>query len=406
MWAHKITYIALMVLSLFLFTFFAICPAFHILISISGVYFTYHSIKNKTFLQTSWEKALAILIAIMILSILINYPIVKHPFKNLFKIKYFLITLISIPALKETFKNYIDDRKLKILVTSFIGSVTFASTIGLLSYITQYDITHFKAANITRSSGMYGMVMSYAYGLSMILPVMIAGLINYKKISKFINLKFLIFAIVVNVVGLYFSYTRGALLGFIIALPFCFMFTHKKIFAGLMIASIALTAVATYITLFNVDTKFYRLNAKRSNSVRQGLYKVTMSMVKEHPVLGVGFRNYESQVKSYRTKYKLNDSTFTGHAHNNFMEFLGGTGILGLIVYIALLFLWLKELFKNRIWPGRLVLPFAISFLVSGMFQSTIIDGENTFLIMAIMALCQVTYFKGASHIKWMKVSY
>lgn len=82
-----------------------------------------------------------------------------------------------------------------------------------------------------RASGLFGMLMTYAYSLSLIL-VLLTGVLFLAKdwYRQFISTKILVLIYIINFVGLYFTYTRGAWLGLLFGIPFLFLFYSKKIF--------------------------------------------------------------------------------------------------------------------------------------------------------------------------------
>ncbi|OFZ49899.1 MAG: hypothetical protein A2404_00990 [Bdellovibrionales bacterium RIFOXYC1_FULL_39_130] len=393
----KTTYLAFLLLAALLFIAFALSSLHHIFLIPPALYFLYLSAKKgelrQQFCQSRAELFLLLLVITALISIVINIDMIKAPLKNILKLKYFIIPLLAIPALKYTFRTYITERKIKILANTFLISITVATVAGMIGMKTGFNPLKWATVKTARNAGMYGMVMSYAYGLSMILPAMLATIValrnkNNRYLTNYVSEKLLWGATIVNLLGLYFSYTRGAMLGMIAALPFVFFFARRKIFWAMMAMAGVVFSVIIVITFSGTNINYYRLNAAKSNFLRMSIYKVVVKMAEEKPLLGVGFRNVERQVKEFRNKYQMQDSKFVGHAHNNYLEFLGGTGIIGFTFFALFLFSWMQMLLvSNNIWPAQILLPFMISFLTSGLFQSTIIDGENTYLVMALFML-------------------
>ena len=76
-----------------------------------------------------------------------------------------------------------------------------------------------------------------------------------------------------------------------------------------------------------------------------------------------------------------------GHAHNNFLEHLASTGILGGLAFVLFCLLWMIDSYRRKDVIGEIIFPVTISFMVSGMVQYTFGDGENLFLLMLLWAI-------------------
>src|SRR5690606_13348736 len=90
-------------------------------------------------------------------------------------------------------------------------------------------------------------------------------------------------------------------------------------------------------------------------------------------------------------------ASFTGHAHNNYLEHLATTGILGLWCLLSFHFFWGLESYRRQDPLAKLALPLVVSLSFSGLFQYTFGDGENLFFIMACYALSQYPLLRGVS---------
>ncbi len=130
---------------------------------------------------------------------------------------------------------------------------------------------------------------------------------------------------------------------------------------------------------------------------RIGLAKITMNIVKSHPIIGVGFGHFRDYAASYSqdptSKYIRFGSQLM--EHNNFLSILAETGIIGLSLYLLVLlriFQHSKRLYY-RIppeadgWVSRdLVILFWIllaDYLTDAMFRETSVDPFNNGLLFA-----------------------
>ena len=234
-----------------------------------------------------------------------------------------------------------------------------------------------------RNAGLSGMVLNYAHNLACF-QIFVAGLILYRKrINHIINEKFLYIVFIINTLGLYLSYTRGALLAFIIGLVFIFLKDHKKKFI-ITAVTLFLLSIAAY---FFAGDKILRPGSDRE---RISQWKAAIKAFEERPVLGYGYLNFEQYSVEIKKRYNIGELQFGGHAHNNFLEMLASTGILGFLCYVAWLVLWLWELYKRNDIIALIGLPMIMTIIVSGLTQSTISLGVNLFFIMAVYSITQM----------------
>lgn len=385
---QKLAYFSLLVLAAGIFTSVSLSAVSHILVVLPGLYFLFRHLKERKFALSKSAWALVVLIAIIFLSVFTNLNIVPHPLKNIFKSKYFIIGILSFFAFTEIFTNYLDDKKKKLLLNLFVIATTVATLSGLIALYTGFNPLKFKeACHPRRACGLYGMYMTYGYGISLFCVLLTGMLIYRDKVKQWISPRLLTFALVINLAGLFFSYCRGGWIGYGAALPFFFLRGNKKFFFSLIFSLVMLFGL---VFSFNQKVRDTFLNRNESNMRRIQFFTAALYAFKERPLFGWGYKNFEPNVKDLKTKYGIKNAHMAGHAHNNFLEHLAATGIFGFLAICFFSFLWAIEMYYRKdIW-GKLVFPFVVSFIISGMFQYTFGDGENLFLIMAIYPLSQI----------------
>lgn len=375
-------YSSLVILSIGLLTSISILSLFHILIAVPAFYFLSKT-NFKKFKPSTW--ALIAMFFIIILSVLVNHDVSPKGYGPITKSKYFMFGFVAIAPLSFYFKNYWNERKLKLLINLFIISSTLASLLGLITYFTGFNILSFKMTHDYRNTGLFGMVMNYAHNLSYFLIILSGMLIYQKQVVKFISKKILYIAAAISFLGFFTSFTRGAWIGFLIGLPFYFFKENKKKF---LIAIIAICSIGV-LAYFSAGTAMYRKDGDQS---RIGQWMGAWESFKEHPVLGVGYLNYEQICSIVKFKYNLPAPEFRGHAHNNFFEILADTGTLGIISFLLWLGFWLWEMYKREDLIAKIAFPFIVTFIFGGLTQSTISLGINLFYIMAVYAISQINY--------------
>ncbi|MFL5812310.1 MAG: O-antigen ligase family protein [Bdellovibrionia bacterium] len=84
-----------------------------------------------------------------------------------------------------------------------------------------------------------------------------------------------------------------------------------------------------------IKARFSAWDFQYSVTTRADLWKANLEFLKERPLLGVGWK-HNQELSGYYLMEKLNTKdVFSGHAHNNLLDMLGGTGIAGALSWLA-----------------------------------------------------------------------
>lgn len=376
---YRLTYAGLIVLVLGIFTSVSGSALSHIFLLVPGLYFALKFFKNRDFKLSSHWWALAFLFLVSVFSVLMNWTDIEHPLKNLGKTKYFFLALISTFSFHYFKENYMTDKRVKFLINAFLLATSVATISGLIGLWSGFNPLKFKAAcHPTRACGLYGMYMTYGYGISLFM-VLLTGVIVYKeRFTKWVRVEYLYLAWVINFVGLILSFARGGWIGFFCAIPFLFIKDNLKKVVGLFLVGILFT-VGAYFGSSTVRNMI--ANRSESNMQRIAFYQTAYKAFTERPLFGFGYRNFEPNVKKLKRRYDIAWPEFGGHAHNNALEHLASTGVLGLVAFLTFCLLWLKNTYKEPI-----LFAFVMSFCLSGLFQYTFGDGENMFFILGMFS--------------------
>lgn len=376
---HQLTFASLFVLAAGVFTSVSFSALSHIFMVVPGLYFLYKNIKEKDFKPKNSFWALLALIIVCWLSVISNWEIMDRPFKQIFRTKYYIIGLLSTFAFYYTKRDYLTEKKKAFLFKLFIVATSIATISGLIGLWSGFNPLKFKdACHPTRACGLYGMYMTYGYGISWF-TVLLTGLaLQRKRFSGYAPAWLIWSGLLINLSGTIFSYARGGWLGLFLAVPFLFFKDYKKQFLSLMVGGLILLGG---LIAFSPKVQNVFLNRTSSNLERIAFYKTAVKVFQEKPLLGIGFKNFEPNVVEYKKKYNIDYAHKAGHAHSNYFEHLASTGALGLICFLLFCFFWLKESYKEPI-----LFSFVISFLITGLFQYTFGDGENVFFLMGIFS--------------------
>jgi O-antigen ligase len=377
---HKLTFSALIVLAIGIFTSVSFSALSHVLLLISGVYFTTKWLKVKDLpVKKSWWALLSVAI-VCIFSVISNWNEIDNPIKNIIKVKYFIVALLSYFSFGYFKRDFLNHKKTALILRLFLVATTIATISGLIALYTGFNPIKMKnACHDTRACGLYGMYMTYGYGISLFMVLITGMLFNKKMFNKWVPSWLIYAAFSINMIGLVLSYARGAWLGYFLAVPFYFFKDNTKKFFAVVGSVAVIVSIVWTVSPAVRDTFTKRMD---SNNQRLAFYASALTVLKDKPLLGYGYRNFEPNVKKIKAKYDIAFPTFGSHAHNNVLEHLGSTGIIGAVLLVIFFGLWLGEAYQKG-W----LFSFVISFLISGMVQYTFGDGENLFLILAVFSL-------------------
>ncbi len=319
----------------------------------------------------------------IIFSVIFNFDIMIEGYKPILKVKYFLFGLLMIAPLSWYAKQYLTPMKISLLLYVFCFSTLLAGVAGTIGRLTGFNPISWKAVNLDRNAGLFGMVLNYAHNLAFFQIIALGLILNSKKIKEYINDKFLKIVFALNLYFLYTTLTRGAILALLIAAPFYFFKSHKKYFA-IGALSILIGGVAVY------KISGEKLQRAGSDIERMSQWKAAWAGFKERPVFGYGYLNFEKHSVEIKKRHNIEAQNYGGHAHNNELEVLAVTGIVGFIFYFLWIIFWFLELYRREDILAVLGLPFIVAFLVGGITQSTIGLGVNLFFIMSAYSLTQL----------------
>jgi len=302
---NKMTLWSLYAISLFVFTSFSLAASHHILIILPAVYFMLKSIRHNSIYKSIDIVALTVLVISIWISVFANWQELENPAKVLFKSKYFFIGLLSIFAILELSKIEFKKNHVRNVVNSFLVSTSIASFVGLIAIPLGYNILRFKSpCHPSRACGMYGMTTTYGYGISLALILMVSLFYFRKELNEYFNKKILIVALILNSLGLFFSYARGGLVGFLGGCLIFIWFKSKKLFLIISVAS--LLTLSFLILNFSGKGGRYLLPLKQPTNILR-IYQAVAAykIFQENPFTGVGFRNFEPNSVKIRSKYKI-----------------------------------------------------------------------------------------------------
>ena len=382
----KLTTLSLFFLAAGIFTSVSILSAYQVLFAIPLAYYLFLALKNKKFKLPTSAWFLIAFTAIAFISLIINLEHIPKPLKNFGKLKYFIYGFGGIFVFRVWLKEASVKAK-SILTCTFLLSIVVAAGYAMYNFTI---VTNGRAKGLTDT-------MRYGYGSAMALLVLLSAVLHHEKLKPWLNWKIAIPVLIIGFCGMYLTYTRGALLGFLCGLPFVLYFYKPKL--GLTLGGLAVLTVLGLVGVYlfgsgNYQSRFLVSKNNGSDHIRRSQWKAAVIATQEKPVLGWGLANFHSQLKRIKNDYNLDAKEYNdAHSHNLFLEIASGTGIVGLLAFLGWLLSWALEAFKAKGMDRVLIIPFGVGFVVSSQFEVTF-DANNASMIFFLYALSSATFIQ------------
>lgn len=325
-------------------------------------------------------------------SVFANLETIDDPVANLKRLRYFVIGLILL-CLPVVWDQLSDVRYRNLLIRVIFVSVGVSVVFGLLNLWFDLPLSKTKENFPTdRLTGLDGEIISFAINLQYILISLVVFFWRADIWRELTTLSWRIIPVLIIVVsiGVYFTFSRGAVLGLVVGLM-VFGLTYSRVVIG------ATIAIGLFIGVFSYQsgTRYFTFE----DDLRISNWKTAAITVLKYPVFGVGLRNFET--RSLELKEEFGTGAYLhlpagerpkegpGHAHNNYLEAFATTGIFGGLAFLGFCFFWMVEALGSARYRLLLV-PLVSSFLATGLFDSTFFDGEIANSVMLLYVVSQI----------------
>jgi probable O-glycosylation ligase (exosortase A-associated) len=251
--------------------------------------------------------------------------------------------------------------------------------------------------------GFLGDENDFCMTLNMIIPIAFFLALHEKSpFKKLLYVGLVILFLSTNIITL----SRGGFIGLAAVGLYCWLKSPGKVISALMIALLLLFVVQYAPDQYWEEISSIEEAAGSYNKVeRIYLWQLAWNMFLDYPVLGVGQGNYPSNIRSYETFIEpfegIGERSRSGMvAHSIYFTVMAELGLVGVFIFLALLFYIHKDLndiyhlkSRTRVWNREYSLIFhlglamkisLIGFLVSGIFIS-ILYYPNFWILMAFI---------------------
>jgi len=289
--------------------------------------------------------------------------------------------------------NVKSEADFKKMIYGLVGGATIVSFWGILqafgfSYLLPHQRTDPSFLSYLASGRAFGPFESPNY-LGMYLAPISAIALGQLLIS---NIKtqnyFLSFAVAASLLALLFTKSFGAWLGFLVAALFLVWLHLSKEKRSIFWALLVLTIVIGMAAIL----KYQPQRILDSFSARKEVWQVSWFLIKEHPISGIGlgtFKQIYTQVIPQIHFPPIN--WLQMHPHNIFLAFWLNMGILGLLSFLWLLYLFFKNLISHNSYLIILIAPM-VAIIAHGLIDTTYWKNDLSAMFWIIMGLAVILY--------------
>ncbi|MDD5644398.1 MAG: O-antigen ligase family protein [bacterium] len=229
------------------------------------------------------------------------------------------------------------------LTAVIILTATGLSVYGLLQYFGLFPHNWWGPAEFLASTFVnHNHFSGY---LELAIPLALGVVIRYKNIRPFLKL-LVIEALIIMAAAFIFAQSRGAWVSLSISLfvMLIILFKNKLVSVKVFVVFVLIIACVLGVSYFNDSSVSERIKSfeelggsssgEASMSMRFLIWKGTLDMIKENPVIGTGIGTYVWGFSKYRPVGLNNRANF---AHNDYLHMTAEMGILALPLMLIIL---------------------------------------------------------------------
>lgn len=329
----------------------------------------FQQIKYKVFPDFIWKNAIVWAIGLYLLWVLFTSITSDLP---LVSFKFLLARLwFMIPMLFYGSRVFLSEKNIKTFLWFFTIGMTIAMVYTVFmhaSYAFGEKESHWVMWPFFKDHTIYGAMTAF-------LVPLIFGIYFSKKHPPLIQAVLLVL-IAINLIALFFSYTRAAWLSIIAAL-FVWLLIHFKIKFSLILGVVATIGVFVFFSWTSIEQSLSKNKSEHttedfgkrlesaanvttdaSNLERINRWSCAIAMFQERPIVGFGPGTYAFEYARFQEPENLTiiSTNFGdgGNAHSEYLGPLAEMGFIGLIVVLILISaIFYKGITLYNRWPAE-----------------------------------------------------
>jgi hypothetical protein len=273
-----------------------------------------------------------------------------------------------------------------ICLVVFLISASLDGLTGVLQY---FDIQYWQSGMVvwtkeylnTRPLGNSSDSILYAADLALAFSGAVALFFidhdTYKSKKEKAFLSITAFSMFMGIIA---SGSRGV---WVAVLPAClialYCYNRKSALILLALFSLVMATLFTFSTNIahraaTIATSAYTENSVESTGNRLELWKASLLMFKQSPLIGIGAGDFQPTVKKFIAEKKMKEVAATNTAHSIYFQVLATRGVIGLgilLIFFTSLVLWGRKEMKNgNKIGGQIILMSALLAILGGLTEN------------------------------------
>ena len=227
---------------------------------------------------------------------------------------------------------FLDKRRVKLLLGIFIASTFLVCVDGLYQMIIGQDFIRgfviAKTSGITAHlSGVTATFRHYNDFAAFILPLFFIIFAFFRKSNKILFNVFISSTMLLLLINLFFTYSRGAWVSFLITNLLIILFFSDKTTKKFSLFFFLIFMIGIII-IPTMGERFVYIFQKGGDATRFRVWGTAIAMFKDSFLLGKGLGSFMGHFRQYSTTLSIQ------YAHNCYLQILAETGLVGLLAFL------------------------------------------------------------------------
>lgn len=257
----------------------------------------------------------------------------------------------------------IKKEKIVYIFTSYFFSATMVAIISL-GYLMLNQLTYDRR--------LMGIFNSPNYLAMYLAPAFIIGL---EQIQNLKLKRLVIIALFFIIITLYFTYSYSAWISIIASIVAISLMKNKNSLKKITIVVVILLTLFLSQVNNKKLTDLLSVNPRSSLSSRIMIWKASEKMIENNFWLGIGPGNFQEKYLEYQKFYPPYLEWAVPHSNNLYLNFWLSGGVLGLVGFLGLVFLFLRDILvgikKEPNGALFMTLGIMLIILIHGIFDTT-----------------------------------
>lgn len=227
-----------------------------------------------------------------------------------------------------------------------------------LTFLGKHELVFTRAGGVILSLSLLTCLKIYWYRFST----------RFARFEHWFSAGLYIWVILLQMIILYYTATRGATLGLIggvVVTSLFIVFTEKRSVllrrAAISIVAFIFGIIALFISFRNSDfvqqspvlNRFASISLNDPTQARSMIWPIAIKAFEEHPIIGWGQDNFLFAFSKYYVPELVRHEPWFDRTHNVFLDWLVAGGILGFTGYILLYVFSVISLLKSTFYDNR-----------------------------------------------------